>query len=47
LEALNLTIVDFTNTFISNVNWLVKGVGPILSHENGKHEHVIAYASYK
>jgi hypothetical protein len=47
LEALVLTILYFTNTFILNVNWLVKGVGPILFHNNGKHEHVIAYASYK
>jgi hypothetical protein len=47
LEALVLIILDFTNTFILNVNWLVKGVGPILSHKSGKREHVIAYASYK
>jgi hypothetical protein len=40
-EALVLIILDFTNTFILNVKWLVKGVGPILSHKNDKHEHII------
>jgi uncharacterized Fe-S cluster-containing radical SAM superfamily protein len=47
LEVLVLTILDMRNTFILNVNWLVKGVGPILSHKNGKREHVIVDASYK
>jgi uncharacterized Fe-S cluster-containing radical SAM superfamily protein len=47
LEILVLTILDFTNTFILNVNWLMKRVGPILSHKNGKREHVIVYANYK
>jgi hypothetical protein len=46
-EVLILTVLDFTNTFILNVNWLVKGVGLIWYHNNGKREHVIAYASYK
>jgi hypothetical protein len=47
LETLILTILNFTNKFILNANWLVKGVGPILSHNNGKCEHVITYESYK
>jgi len=38
VEAPILVILDFCKTFILDVDWLVKGVGAILSQKPGIHE---------
>lgn len=35
----------FSRTFILDVDWSTKGVEAILSQEDGRMEHIIAYAS--
>jgi hypothetical protein len=45
VKALILVRLDFNKPFILDVDWLMKGVGPILSQKLGRQEQVIAYAS--
>ncbi len=52
-EVLKVALVDvhvfippnFQKQLCLNVDWSPKGVGPILSQKEGKHEKVVAYAS--
>jgi hypothetical protein len=45
IEAPILVRLDFERPFILDVDWLIKGVGSILSQKQNKHECVIAYAN--
>jgi hypothetical protein len=42
---LMLMRLAFSRTFILDVDWSTKGVEAILSQEDGRMEHIIAYAS--
>ncbi len=45
MESLVLIRLDFSQPFIMDVDWFIKGVGAILSQKLKKQEQVIAYAS--